>query len=215
MRLILLGPPGAGKGTHAADLSKMFHASHISTGEILRDAVKRGTPTGLKAKAFMDKGELVPDAVVVGIVVDRLKAADCQEGFILDGFPRNLAQARDLDASLSSSGSKIDRVLYFKTDAKVILKRLTGRRVCKNCNAVYNVFTMPSKKEGLCDLCGGPLMQRQDDKEKTILNRLAVFERETQDLIAYYRDQGILKTVDGDLERKEGFAQIVRVLKGG
>ncbi len=179
----------------------------------MRDAVKQGTPTGLKAKGFMDKGELVPDSVVVGIVADRLKNPDCKVGFILDGFPRNLAQARDLDATLSAVGERIDKVLYLKTDTAVILKRLTGRRVCKNCNAVFNVFTMPPKKEGICDCCGGPLVQRDDDKEQTILNRLTVYERETQDLIAYYKGKGILQTSNGNLEREDGFREIVRALK--
>ena len=215
MRLILLGPPGAGKGTHAVDLSKLFHVPHISTGEILRDAVKQGTATGRKAKDFMDKGELVPDAVVVGIVAERLKAKDCQEGFVLDGFPRNLAQARDLDETLARHGSRVEKVLYLATEISVILRRLTGRRVCKNCNAGYNVVTLPPKKESICDACEGPLLQRQDDQEETVLNRLAVYERQTKDLIAYYKDKGILQTLDGNLEREEGFRQIVLVLKAG
>ncbi len=213
MRLILLGPPGAGKGTHAVDLSKLFHVPHISTGEILRDAVKRGTDTGLKAKAFMNKGELVPDAVVVGIVAERLKDEDCQAGFLLDGFPRNMVQARDLDETLAEHGSRVEKALYLATDTGVILRRLTGRRVCKSCNAVYNVVTLPPKTEGLCDACGGPLVQRQDDQEKTVLNRLAVYERETKDLITYYKDRGILQTLNGNLEREEGFREIVQVLK--
>ncbi len=214
MRLILLGPPGAGKGTHAADLSKKFLTPHISTGEILRDAAKRGTPVGLKARAFMDKGELVPDSVVVGIVAERLKSDDCRTGFILDGFPRNLAQASELDDTLKAASSKVDMVLYFRTDTAVILRRLTGRRVCKNCSVGYNVFTLPPKKEGVCDACGGPLIQREDDQEKTILNRLAVYERETKDLIGYYRGKGLLHTVNGDLEKEEGFREIVKVLAG-
>jgi adenylate kinase len=167
----------------------------------------------LKAKAFMDKGELVPDSVVMGIVADRLKAEDCRKGFVLDGFPRNLAQAQDLDETLSHAGDGIEHVLYLQTSREVILRRLTGRRVCKDCNAGYNVFTLPPKKEGVCDACGGQLIQRQDDKEGTILNRLAVYENQTKDLIAYYRDQGVLQTADGDLERQEALRQIVGILK--
>ncbi len=213
MRVILLGPPGAGKGTHAVDLSKQFFWAHISTGEILREAVKQGTPTGVKAKSFMDKGELVPDAVVVGIVAERLKKPDCAEGFVLDGFPRNLAQARELDATLKTMGGGIDRVLNLQTDTAVIIRRLTGRRMCKNCNAGYNVFTLPPKKEGVCDACGGPLIQREDDKEATILNRLGVYDRETKDLIEYYRDKGLLQNADGNLEKEQAFGQIVRLLQ--
>jgi len=214
MRMVLLGPPGAGKGTHAVDLSKKYGLPHISTGEILRAALKNGTPTGLKAKSFMDKGELVPDSVVAGIVAERIALADCRKGFILDGFPRNLAQARVLDETLDGLREKLDAVLYLATQTKTILRRLTGRRVCKNCAAVYNIFTMPSKKEGICDVCGSALIQREDDQEKTILNRLAVYEAQTKDLIAYYKKRKVLIAADGNMEREEGFRALVEALQG-
>ncbi len=178
----------------------------------MRQAVKQGTPVGLKAKAFMDKGELVPDSVVVGIVLERLQTKDCRKGFLLDGFPRNLAQARELDEALAGWMEKIDKALYLKTDAQVVLRRLTTRRVCKNCGAVYNVRTIPPKQEGICDTCGGPVIQRVDDQEKTINNRLEVYERETADLIDYYRGRGVLLTLNGNLEREDGFREMMKAL---
>lgn len=208
MKIILLGPPGAGKGTQSVVLAKEYKIPHISTGDILRESVKAGLPLGIKAKSFMDKGELVPDEIVTGIVVERLKKPDTQKGYILDGFPRTLKQAEDLDQALSKMSSEIDMVVYFETSSKVAVERLSGRRVCKSCGFNYHVKNIPPKKEGICDKCGGVLFQRPDDNEKTVLNRLKVYEDQTKPLIAYYTEKGILKKVSGDL----GVNELFRVL---
>jgi len=199
VKLILLGPPGAGKGTQSIELSKSYKIPHISTGDILRESVKALLPLGLKAKSYMDKGELVPDDVVVGIVIERLKSADTKAGYILDGFPRTVKQAVALDGSLENIGSGIDMVIYFQTSAKVAIERLTGRRVCKNCGFNYHIKNIPPKKEGICDKCGGALYQRPDDTEATVLNRLKVYEEQTKPLVDYYTKKGILRKVSGDL----------------
>lgn len=199
MKLILLGPPGAGKGTQSVVLAKTYGIPHISTGDILRESVKNGQPLGLKAKSYMDKGELVPDEVVVGIVVDRLKKPDTKKGYILDGFPRTVKQAEALDKELKSIQSSIDMVLYFETSAKTAIERLTGRRVCKACGYNYHIKNMPPKKAGICDKCGGELYQRPDDTEATVMNRLKVYEAQTAPLIAYYAKAGLLDKVSGDL----------------
>lgn len=198
MKIILLGPPGAGKGTQSVVLSKKYGIPHISTGDILRESVKSGQPLGLKAKSFMDKGELVPDEVVTGIVIERLKQADAKMGYILDGYPRTLTQAVDLDAALKKIGTAIEMVVYFETSERVAIERLTGRRVCKKCGFNYHIRNIPPKKAGVCDKCGGELFQRPDDKEETVLNRLKVYEAQTKPLIEYYTKQGILKKVSGD-----------------
>ena len=199
MKLVLLGPPGAGKGTQGIVLSRESNIPHISTGDMLRDSVRSATPLGLKAKAFMDKGELVPDEVVTGIVAQRLKGQDTKSGFILDGFPRTLKQAQDLDRELEAIGYNLEMVIYFETSSRVSVERLSGRRVCKNCGYNYHVKNIPPKKEGVCDKCAGPLFQRPDDKEETVLRRLSVYEAETKPLIDYYTKKGILKKVSGDL----------------
>ena len=198
MKIVLLGPPGAGKGTQSVVLSKKYAIPHISTGDILRESVKSGQALGLKAKSFMDKGELVPDEVVTGIVIERLKQPDANKGFILDGYPRTLKQAIDLDAALKNIQSTIDMVVYFETAEKTAIERLTGRRVCKKCGFNYHVKNIPSKKEGICDKCGAELFQRPDDKEETVRNRLKVYEAQTKPLIDYYTKAGILKKVSGD-----------------
>lgn len=198
MKIVLLGPPGAGKGTQSVVLSKSYGIPHISTGDILRQSVKSGQPLGLKAKSYMDKGELVPDELVTGIVVERLKEPDAKNGFLLDGYPRTLKQGVDLDAALKSIGSSIDMVLYFETSDQVAIERLSGRRVCKKCGFNYHVKNIPPKKEGICDKCGGELFQRPDDNEATVRNRLKVYEAQTKPLIDYYTKQGILKKVSGD-----------------
>lgn len=208
MRLILLGPPGAGKGTQAVVLSNNFKIPHISTGDILREAVKKGSKLGLKAKLYMDKGELVPDEVVVAIVVNRLKEEDTKNGFILDGFPRTEVQARKLDESLYKSGINIDMVVYFETSDEVSIARLSGRRVCKECGANYHVKNMPPKKDGFCDKCGGALYQRDDDKEATIKNRLAIYKSQTASLVDYYKRKNLLQTLSGDLDVDEVFAEL-------
>jgi adenylate kinase len=208
MKLILLGPPGAGKGTQSVVLAKTYSIPHISTGDILRESVKSGEPLGLKAKSYMDKGELVPDNVVVGIVIDRLKKNDTKNGYILDGFPRTVKQAEELDKALNSIHSAIDMVIYFETSAKTAIERLTGRRVCRKCGFNYHVKNIPPKKEGICDKCGGELFQRPDDTEATVLNRLKVYEAQTAPLIAYYTKSGSLSKVSGDM----GVTELNKVL---
>ncbi len=197
MKLILLGPPGAGKGTQAKMLTEKFAIPQISTGDILRAAVKDGTPMGLKAKEYMDSGGLVPDEVVVGIVRDRLQEADCNNGFILDGFPRTVAQADALQSSLQEMGKELDKVISLEVDAEALVERLTGRRTCKDCGRGYHVTFDPSQVEGKCDTCGGDLFQRDDDQEETIRKRLQVYAEQTSPLISYYRDAGLLMELDG------------------
>lgn len=195
--LILLGPPGVGKGTQAKLLIERFGIPQISTGDILRAAVKELTPMGVKAKGFMDSGALVPDEVVIGIVEERLAQEDCAKGFILDGFPRTVAQADALGQVLTGMGRCIDHVISLSVDKDELLKRLTGRRACAACGAVFHVEFAPPATEGRCDACGGELFQREDDKEETILRRLAVYEEQTAPLIAYYEECGLLRSVNG------------------
>jgi adenylate kinase len=197
MKLILLGPPGAGKGTQAKMLTEQFTIPQISTGDILRAAVKDGTAMGLKAKEFMDAGGLVPDEVVVGIVRDRLQEADCVNGFILDGFPRTVPQADALQTSLQEMGKELDRVISLDVDAEALVERLTGRRTCKECGRGYHVTFDPSSVTGKCDACDGKLFQRDDDQEETIRKRLQVYADQTSPLINYYRDAGVLLELDG------------------
>lgn len=195
--LILLGPPGVGKGTQAKLLIERFGIPQISTGDILRAAVKELTPMGVKAKGYMDSGALVPDEVVIGIVEERLAQDDCSAGFILDGFPRTVAQADALGQVLSGMGRCIDHVITLSVDKGELLKRLTGRRACAGCGAVFHVEFAPPAVEGRCDACGGELFQREDDKEETILRRLAVYDEQTAPLIAYYEECGLLRSVNG------------------
>ena len=197
MNLILLGPPGVGKGTQAKLLIEKFGIPQISTGDILRAAVKALTPMGMKAKGFMDSGALVPDAVVIGIVEERLAQQDCNPGFILDGFPRTVGQADALDQVLAGLGRAVDHVISLSVEKAELLKRLTGRRACPKCGAVFHVEFAPPKSSGLCDACSGELIQREDDKEATILHRLAVYDEQTEPLIAYYASKGLLRSVDG------------------
>jgi adenylate kinases len=211
LNIVLLGPPGAGKGTQGVVLSKNYQIPHISTGDILREAVKSGTPMGVKAKMFMDKGELVPDEVVVGIVVDRLDQGDTKKGYILDGFPRTLKQAEELDAALIKISSGIDIALYFEIPENIAIERLTGRRVCKKCGANYHIKNIPPKKEGVCDKCSSELFQRPDDKIETVKNRLKVYEIQTRPLIEYYTKKGILKKVSGALDVNDLFKELRQV----
>jgi len=203
VRLVLLGPPGAGKGTQAQVLSKDLNLPHISTGDMLREALKAATPLGLKAKATMEKGELVPDEVVIALVKERLLKEDAKRGFILDGFPRTPEQARSLDKNLEGLAMPLDLVLYFKTTLPVIIMRLSGRRVCGQCGKNYHVKNFRPKVEGMCDSCGGKLIQRPDDKEETIEQRLKVYEEQTEPLIDYYKKKNILAEASGDLEVRE------------
>jgi adenylate kinase len=200
MRLVLLGPPGAGKGTHAQVLSNSMKIVHISTGDLLREALRAGTPEGLKAKEFMDKGGLVPDAVVIAIVRERLAKSDAKRGFILDGFPRTREQAESLDAMLKELGMPLDVSIYFKTNRPVIIARLSGRRICSKCGKTYHMVNFKPKVQGICDVCGGDLMQRPDDREEVIENRLLAYEKQTAPLIDYYKNKKTLSEVSGDLD---------------
>jgi len=197
MRLVLLGAPGAGKGTQAKKLIEKYEIPQISTGDILRKAVADGTPLGKEAKSYMDKGELVPDKVVIGLIEERMKQGDTKKGYILDGFPRNTAQAETLDRMLNDLGMSLDFALSVDVPNEDLLKRLTGRRTCKNCQQMYNIYFSPSKNENVCDKCGGDLYQRDDDKEETIRRRLDVYDAQTAPLIDYYKKKGILKSIIG------------------
>lgn len=211
---MLLGAPGAGKGTQAARLVEKYRLAHISTGDILRAAVAAGTPLGMTAKAYMDKGELVPDLVVIGLVKARLQEPDAAVGFILDGFPRTVAQADALGNELEALGKQLDAVISIEVDRSALIDRLTARRTCKQCGAIYNVLAQPETANGVCPACGGELYQRDDDTVETVSNRLAVYERSTAPLIEYYSQQGLLKRVDGNKPVDEVFAQIQQVVEG-
>ena len=202
MRIVLLGPPGAGKGTQAQVLSKDLTLPHISTGDMLREALKAGSPLGLQAKAYMEKGALVPDEIVIALVSERLGKADAKKGFILDGFPRTPEQAESLDQSLKGLEMPLDMVLYFKTGLDVIIRRLSGRRVCSQCGKNFHLTNFKPKVNGVCDVCGARLFQRPDDKEETVENRLKVYERQTAPLIEYYKKKKVLVEVSGDMEVK-------------
>ena len=214
MNLIMLGAPGAGKGTQAVRIKEKFDIPHISTGDIFRANIKNGTELGNKAKAYMDKGELVPDELVCDLVVSRLKENDCEKGFILDGFPRTLGQADSLDKALDSFGKKIDYAIDIEVPDSAIVKRMSGRRLCESCGAGYSIFINPPKVEGVCDKCGGKVIQRDDDKEETVLNRLNVYHEQTQPLIDYYKDKGCLKEIDGTKMPDEIFEAIVKIVEG-
>lgn len=203
LRLVLLGPPGAGKGTQAQVLSKDLGIPHVSTGDMLRQALKERSAVGLKAKEYMESGRLVPDEVVIELVRERLRLPDAKIGFILDGFPRTAEQAGSLDRTLAGLGMPLDRVLYFKTGLPVILKRLGGRRVCGKCGQTYHLTNFKPRKEGVCDACGGALTERPDDSEETIRNRMSVYEKQTAPLIDYYRRRETLTEVPGDLDVAE------------
>ena len=212
MRIVLLGAPGAGKGTQAKKLIEKYGIPQISTGDILRKAVADGTPLGKEAKSYMDKGELVPDSVVIGLVKERLSQDDCKKGFILDGFPRNTSQAEILDQVLAEMNMPLQLALSVDVDFDILMKRLTGRRTCKQCNQMYNIYFSPPKKEGVCDKCGGELYQRDDDKEETIKKRLEVYEAQTAPLIDYYEKKGILRRVNGEGDIEEIFANICKII---
>ncbi len=212
MNLILLGPPGAGKGTQAKRLVSELGIPQISTGDMLREAVKAGSPMGLKAKSYMDSGALVPDEVVVGIVEERIQQPDCARGFMLDGFPRTTAQADALSAMMQKKGIKLDHVVCLEADKEELVRRLSGRRTCRQCMAPYHVMFNPPAKEGVCDQCGGELYQRDDDKEEAIRARLVTYEKQTQPLIAYYKTRGVLRLVDGLGAVEEVYGRIKGVL---
>lgn len=198
MNIVLLGAPGAGKGTQAAKIVEKCRVPHISTGDMFRKAVSEGTPLGLEAKRYMDAGELVPDAVVIGIVKERLSEPDCAAGFLLDGFPRTVAQADALGVALGESGRKLDAVIDIEVDSSSLIARLTGRRTCRGCGNITNLAGLGGSEPASCELCGGELYQREDDTVATVTNRLSVYTRQTQPLIDYYRGQGTLREVDGN-----------------
>ncbi len=214
MRLVLLGAPGAGKGTQAMRMVEKYSVPQISTGDILRKAVADETPLGKDAKVIMDKGELVPDNIVLGLVQARLKQEDCRKGFIFDGFPRNAHQAAVLDKMLSVMGTPLTSAVNIDVDKDELMKRMMGRRTCRACGQLYNVYFSPSKKEGECDRCGGALYQRGDDREGTIRKRLDVYEAQTEPLIDYYRRKGILKSVQGTGTVEEIFKKVCNALEG-
>jgi len=211
LNIVLLGPPGAGKGTQAKVLSKEYKILHISTGDMLREAVKSRSEVGRLAKGYMDRGELVPDGVVIDIVSERISGGEAANGFMLDGFPRTVPQARKLDEELKKRGRRLDFVLYFRTSERVSIERLSGRRVCRVCGANFHVKNMPPEKEGVCDYCKGGLYQRDDDKPETVKRRLVVYEKETKSLIEYYRNEKILREVSGDLNVEDLFAEIKKL----
>jgi adenylate kinase len=212
MNIILLGPPGAGKGTQAKMLVEKYQIPQISTGDILRAAVKEGSPLGKEAKACMDKGELVPDSVVIGIVEERIQQPDCAKGYMLDGFPRTVPQAEALDGMLQNLSSKIDHVVSIEVANEELVGRLTGRRTCRDCGAGFHVMFDPPDKEGVCDKCGGELYQRDDDNVETVTSRLDVYESQTMPLIDYYTAQGKIRPIDGVGEIKEIFKRVTEVL---
>jgi len=212
MRLVLLGAPGAGKGTQAKKLIEKYGIPQISTGDLLRAAVAAGTSLGKEAKSFMDKGELVPDRVVLGMVEERLKQDDARKGYILDGFPRNTAQAEALDKMLGALGMSLSAALSVDIPFEDLMKRLTGRRTCKACGQMYNIYFNPPKKENTCDKCGGALFQRDDDKEETIKKRLDVYSAQTAPLIDYYRKKGILSSVNGTGSIDQIFKEVCKSL---
>ncbi len=213
MNLIFLGAPGAGKGTQAKMVSEKYGIPQISTGDMLREAVAKGTELGKKAKEYMDKGELVPDEVVIGIVKERLQQPDCEKGFILDGFPRTLAQAEALDEMLKELGKKIDAVINIAVPEEEVVKRIVYRRTCRNCGAVYHLIYNPPKEDNKCDKCGGELYQRDDDKEETVRERYRVYRENTEPLIEYYRKKGVLYDVDGTKDIKGVWEQIEAILE--
>lgn len=214
MRLILLGPPGAGKGTQAASIIAEYQIPHISTGDILRKNISVGTELGKKAKEYMDKGLLVPDELVVALVENRLTEEDCKSGFLLDGFPRTVAQADALGDALNKLGYSLDKVINIDVNKEELVERAVGRRVCKACGATFHIKFNPPKVEGICDVCGGELYQRKDDTVETVSKRIEVYLQQTQPLINYYENKGILVNVDGKQDIDRVFGDIVSALRG-
>ncbi|EGL38709.1 adenylate kinase [Parvimonas micra] len=208
MRLILLGPPGAGKGTQASSIVAEYGITHISTGDIFRHNIKNETELGKKVKSYLDKGQLVPDELTIDLVWDRLSKDDCKKGFLLDGFPRTINQAEALQKGLEERGLKLDKVINIDVDKNILVKRLSGRRVCKNCGETYHVDNKPTLKDGVCDKCSGEVIQRADDNEKTVLDRIEVYEKQTFPLIDFYKNLGLILTVDGTLSIEDVFSQI-------
>ena len=213
MRLVLLGPPGAGKGTQAKEITKRYDIPHISTGDILRDNIKRGTDLGKEAKEYMDRGSLVPDDIVVSIVKDRLNEDDCKIGFLLDGFPRTVKQAHVLDEALEEMKIKLDNVINIDVAKEELINRAIGRRICKDCGVTYHIIFNPPSEDGKCDVCGGVLYQRDDDTEETVTRRIEVYNKQTKPLIEYYSKKGIIINVDGKQSIEGVFEDIVKFLE--
>ncbi len=214
MKLLIMGPPGAGKGTQAEGLVKEFSLVHVSTGDMFREAIKAGTEMGKRAKEYMDKGELVPDEVVVGMVNERLSQDDCQEkGFLLDGFPRTLPQAIALDEAIEALKINLNGVINIDVPRERLMARLTGRRICRNCGSSYHILFNPPQQEGKCDNCGGELYQRSDDNEEAVSNRLDVYENQTQPLIEYYIQKKLLKNINGDQEINKVLTEVITSIK--
>ncbi len=212
MKIIMLGAPGAGKGTQAKMIADKYSIPHISTGDIFRANIKNGTELGKKAKTYMDQGLLVPDELVVDLVVDRVGQADCSNGYVLDGFPRTIPQAESLDAALEKLGSKVDYAINVEVPDENIVRRMSGRRACVACGATYHIVHIPTKVEGICDRCGSQLILRDDDKPETVKKRLAVYHEQTQPLIDYYNDKKVLVEVDGTKDMNDVFTDIVKIL---
>ena len=213
MTFIFLGAPGAGKGTQAKKLSAKYGIPHISTGDIFRANIKEGTKLGEKAKVYMDQGLLVPDELVVELIMDRFKNPDCEKGYVLDGFPRTIPQAKALDDALAENGDGVEFAIDVDVPDDVIIRRIGGRRACVSCGATYHLISIPPKKEGICDVCGAGLILRDDDKPETVRKRLDVYHEQTQPLIDYYRTKGILKSVDGTKDLDVVFDEIVRIVE--
>lgn len=212
MKIIMLGAPGAGKGTQADKICAKYNIPHISTGDIFRANIKNNTELGQKAKSYMDKGELVPDELVVDLVVDRIKADDCTNGYVLDGFPRTIPQAEALDAALAAINDKVDYAINVEVPDENIINRMSGRRACVACGATYHIVHIPTKVEGVCDKCGAELILRDDDKPETVKNRLNVYHEQTQPLIDYYTAKNVLHEVDGTKAMEGVFSSIVSIL---
>ena len=212
MKIIMLGAPGAGKGTQAKMIADKYMVPHISTGDIFRLNIKNGTELGMEAKKYMDQGLLVPDELTVRILLDRVAQDDCKNGYVLDGFPRTIPQAEVLDSELTKLGDHIDYAINVDVPDENIVKRMSGRRACLTCGATYHIEHVPPKKEGICDVCGSELVLRDDDKPETVKNRLNVYHEQTQPLIDFYTEKGVLKTVDGTVPMEEVFAAITAIL---
>ena len=212
MKIIMLGAPGAGKGTQAKMIAAKYGIPHISTGDIFRANIKNGTELGAKAKEYMDKGLLVPDELVVDLVIDRFKEPDCEKGYVLDGFPRTIPQAEALDKALTAIGENVDYAINVEVPDENIVNRMGGRRACVGCGATYHIVYSPTKEEGKCDTCGGELIIREDDKPETVQNRLSVYHEQTQPLIDYYTNKGIIAEVDGTVDMNDVFNAIVNIL---
>lgn len=213
MKIVMLGAPGAGKGTQAAMVAEKYGIPHISTGDIFRANIQNNTALGMEAKKYMDQGLLVPDELTVKILLDRVAGEDCRGGYVLDGFPRTIPQAEVLDEALAKQGEKIDYAVDVDVPDENIVKRMSGRRACLKCGATYHIEHIPPKKEGVCDHCGEELVLRDDDRQETVMNRLKVYHEQTQSLIQYYTQKGVLKVVDGTKEMKDVFQMIVDILE--